>query len=56
MTLEEYIAAIHGLAANDGVAAQESYWTPGVWRGKFENGLSPSDAWDQVRHPALSAL
>lgn len=56
MTLEEFIAAIHTLASGDGVVAHESFWMPQNWCGKFENGLTPSDAWDQVRHPALSAL
>jgi hypothetical protein len=56
MTLEEYTAAIRSLAAGDGVVAHETYWSPHIWRSRFEDGLTPSDAWDHERNPALAAL
>ena len=56
MTLEEYATAIRTLAASDGVVAHETYWAPHIWRSWYENGLTPSDAWDHERNPALCAL
>ena len=56
MMLEEYAALIRTLAANDGIIAQESYWTSELWRRAFENGFTPLDAWDHERNPALNAM
>jgi hypothetical protein len=56
MSLEEYVAVIRRIGLNDGVVAQESYWHPEVWRSLFENGLTPSEAWDHERNPALYAM
>ena len=56
MTLEEYAAMIRTIAANDGIVAHESYWSPQLWRRAFENGFTPLDAWDHERNPALNAM
>ena len=56
MTLAEYAAVIRTLAANDNIIAHESYWKSELWRRAFENGLTPFDAWDHERNPALNAL
>jgi hypothetical protein len=56
MTLEEYTAAICSIASNDGIVTHESYWSPQSWQRAFENGLTPSDAWDHERNPALKAM
>ena len=56
MTLEEYTAAIRSIASNDGIVTHETYWSPQSWQRAFENGLTPSDAWDHERNPALNAM
>jgi len=56
MTFDEYVAAIRKIAVNDGIIAHESYWHPQVWRSLFENGLTPLEAWDHERNPALYAM
>ena len=56
MTFDEYVAAIRKIAVNDGIVAHESYWYPQVWRSLFENGLTPLEAWDHERNPALYAM
>jgi hypothetical protein len=56
MTLDEYTAVIRKLASNDGVVAHDSFWAPQMWRARFDNGLTPEEAWDRERHPALGAL
>ena len=56
MSLEEYVAVIRRIAVNSGVVAHKSYWNPQVWRRLFENGLTPFEAWDHERNPALYAM
>jgi hypothetical protein len=56
MTLEEYAAAIRAIAITQGILASDAYWSPKAWQARFRDGLSPSDAWDHERNPALNAL
>jgi hypothetical protein len=56
MTIAEYIAELRAIARAEGVVADDGYWSVAKWIASFSNGLTPLDAWDEERHPALRAM
>lgn len=56
MTIDEYVAEVRALAVAEGMVTDERFWASRHWHERFANGLSPADAWDEERHPALRAL
>ncbi len=56
MTLHEYIEAIRALAAAEGDLGNEGYWSSSHWQQFLADGLTPDDAWDLEKNPALRAL
>lgn len=56
LSIDDFIAAVRALAMADGIAADDAYWSAGIWRVRFIDGLAPDDAWEIERNPALRAL